>query len=383
MNEKTFEQRAKRNKLIVIPLMVIAFCFCIWFIIKPSQESETVQQKGFNTEIPMPNSTNMTDDKRKAYEQENALKRENERKGTMKNLAEMFNRTKTSESVQESEPIETIVTSAEKYKEINSRISNFYDPPHNRESELSSEVEKLKVQLRETQQKQTSIDQVALMEKSYQLAAKYLPGGATNNGHETIEETIPTVPVTNVEDNTISSLGQTEENNIFFHTAVGENRPMKRSAIRAVINDTRKITDGQTVRLRLSDPMRVGGVLIDKNNIITGTAKINDERLMITVTSINNGGTILPVKMEVYDTDGNLGIFIPNSMEMNAVKEMASNMGSTLGTSISITQSAGQQLATDLAKGVIQGGSQYLSNKFKTVRVTLKAGYKVILLEKK
>ena len=51
------------------------------------------------------------------------------------------------------------------------------------------------------------------------------------------------------------------------------------------------------------------------------------------------------------------GIFIPNSIEMNAVREVAANMGGSLGSSINISTNAGAQLASDLGKGVIQGTS--------------------------
>ena len=63
-------------------------------------------------------------------------------------------------------------------------------------------------------------------------------------------------------------------------------------------------------------------------------------------------GNIIPVELAVYDNDGQPGIFIPGSMEANAVKEMAANMGQNLGTTISITnQSAGNQLLSELGKG--------------------------------
>ena len=56
-----------------------------------------------------------------------------------------------------------------------------------------------------------------------------------------------------------------------------------------------------------------------------------------------------------YDNDGQGGIFIPGSMEANAVREVAANLGQNLGTSISITnQSAGDQLLSELGKGAIQ-----------------------------
>ena len=83
----------------------------------------------------------------------------------------------------------------------------------------------------------------------------------------------------------------------------------------------------------------------------------------------------------MFDSDGQEGIFIPGSMEIDAVKEIAANMGSSLGSSINISTDAGAQLASDLGKGVIQGTSQYIAKKMRTVKVHLKAGYKVLLYQ--
>ena len=65
--------------------------------------------------------------------------------------------------------------------------------------------------------------------------------------------------------------------------------------------------------------------------MVIGTAKIQGERLDIEITSLEYAGTIIPVELVVYDTDGQPGIFIPNSMEMNAVREVAANMGRLAG----------------------------------------------------
>ena len=41
------------------------------------------------------------------------------------------------------------------------------------------------------------------------------------------------------------------------------------------------------------------------------------------------------------------------------------------------------QLASDLGKGLIQGTSQYIAKKMRTVKVHLKAGYRVMLYQEK
>ncbi|KAA3139945.1 conjugative transposon protein TraM, partial [Alistipes onderdonkii] len=143
---------------------------------------------------------------------------------------------------------------------------------------------------------------------------------------------------------------------------------------------TTTVTDGKEVPLRLTEPMRAGGVLIPANTVLTGTARIDGERMMITVSAVQYRGSVIPVELLVYDMDGGEGISVPASDEISAVKEIAANAGSGLGSSITITDDAGTQLLSDLGRSVIQGTAQYVGQKMRQVRVTLKAGYRVLLL---
>ena len=70
------------------------------------------------------------------------------------------------------------------------------------------------------------------------------------------------------------------------------------------------------------------------------------------------------------------------AMSLNAVREVAANMGQNLGTTISITnQSAGDQLLSELGRGAIQGVSQYISKKMREEKVHLKSGYGLMLYQ--
>ena len=122
-------------------------------------------------------------------------------------------------------------------------------------------------------------------------------------------------------------------------------------------------------------------MVIPRNTVIVGAARVQGERLGIMVSSIEYGGTIIPVELSVFDSDGQEGIFIPGSMEIDAVREIAANMGGSLGSSISISTNAGAQLASDLGRSVIQGTSQYIAQKMRTVKVHLKTGYRVLLYQ--
>jgi conjugative transposon TraM protein len=255
-------------------------------------------------------------------------------------------------------------------------------------------------------------DQLALMEKSYQMAAKYMPQGqnsenpySNSSGGLSAEQVKNQIgkagkngktkitPVKQVREQTVSALSQPISNeelfqmydqprNMGFNTVGAPESISAKNTIAAIVDNDQTVMDGQSVRLRLTEPLVAGSTLIPENTIVTGMAKVQGERLDIQVTSIEYEGTILPVEMAIYDSDGQKGIFIPGSLEMNAVKEIAANMGNSVGTSFTVTQNAGQQIASDVTKGVIQGASQYMAKKIRQVKVTLKAGYKVMLMPK-
>lgn len=157
---------------------------------------------------------------------------------------------------------------------------------------------------------------------------------------------------------------------------------MGANTIRACISEDQTIIQGQRVRLRLLQAMQAGDVIIPAGSLITGAASIQGERLEINIQSLEYKGNILPVELSVYDVDGQRGLFVPGSDDRNAAKEAIADVGSNMGSSISVTHSAGQQIAMDLSRGLIQSGTQLLSKKVRAVRITLKAGYKVLLVPK-
>ena len=164
-----------------------------------------------------------------------------------------------------------------------------------------------------------------------------------------------------------------------FHTAIGTAPLTEKNTISACVHTRQTVTDGQTVRFRLLEPMLVSGKEIPRNTSLVGVAKIQGERLNVLISSLEYHGNIIPVELAVYDTDA--GIFIPGSMERSAAKEIVAGMGTSAGSSMNISTDAGAQLVSDLGKGLIQGTSQYFAKKMRTVKVYLKAGYKVLLYQ--
>ena len=423
----TEAQRLKRQKMIVLPAMVLIFIGAMWWIFAPSSDKkEQAGTNGYNTEMPDADKANrhIIGDKVKAYEQGALEERQENRNRTMQELGDMFDREvaeadggrdfdlanpgKAEDTAVTLSAPKTIQSSAAAYRDLNATLGNFYEQPKNDNAEMDELLERiasLETELESEKDKASSMDdQVALMEKSYELAAKYM--GSKNNGEpENVQPSEPSpvqkaakngknraAPVRHVAHQVVSSLSQpmsnaefvasfSQERNRSFNTAIGGTAVSDKNTISACVYGAQSVTDGQTVKLRLLEPMAVADKIIPHNAVVVGTAKIQGERLDIGITSLEYDGTIIPVELAVYDTDGQSGIFIPNSMEMNAVREVAANMGGSLGSSINISTNAGAQLASDLGKGLIQGTSQYIAKKMRTVKVHLKAGYKVMLYQ--
>lgn len=402
----TPEEVRRRRKMLVYPLMLLVFGGAMWLIFAPSESGEPLQD-GFNVEVPMPEEKGMPSDKRAAYELQAFERRQKEKMNTLQDLAvaERDGNDEADEDVfQTQEPAEagqsSIRTSADAYRDINRQIGSFYEQPEPEDDqktlELEWRIQELERQAEEDRRaKEAADEQLRLMEKSYEMASRYLPQNDVKSVPTTAGTDKPkAVPVTQVSEQVVSRLAQpmsdaefmerySRPHNMGFHTVTDQAHTAGRNSIRACIYRTVTVSDGKEAEIRLLEPVKVGDTYIPANTVLTATARINGERMDLSVTSVAYKGTVMPVELEVYDTGGMKGISVPGSQELTALKEMAANMGSTMGSSISISTDAGAQLASDLGRGVIQGMSQYLSTKFRTVRVTLKAGHEVLLVARK
>ena len=88
----TEEQRQKRRKMLVYPLMGLLFAGSMWLIFAPSDKdkAEAQQGVGFNTEMPLPVEAGIIADKRTAYEQAKMEEKQKERRTQMNDLAALF-----------------------------------------------------------------------------------------------------------------------------------------------------------------------------------------------------------------------------------------------------------------------------------------------------
>lgn len=382
LTPKTPAERERLKRLAVYTLLTLSCLVCLWLIFAPSGGEETVKGKA-NTELPDGTTEGMPESKIAAYEQE-AMKKEKAQSDSTISAVTLQLDTVTAPA----EPAvpDEIQNSANAYRQAQASLQDFYVPDYSQTeqvAELQARIDELEMQNSIAQQQTQQPNEMELLERSYQLAAQYMGNGNGNyqaplqsdeKGKRNVQ------PVQNVTHNVVSTLSAAT-NERGFNTSVGMKRSVGKNTIAAVIAGNQSVTNGQSVKLRTTEPMWIGNRLIPRNTTVVGATRLQDERLEIEITSVETNGSIYEVELKVFDSDGQEGINIPNSMESDALHEIGANMGSTMGSSINISTDAGAQIASDVGRGLINGVSQYLTKKMRTVKVHLKSGYRVMLYQ--
>lgn len=378
---KSQAERQKMMKyLVVMPAAILCGAVILWLLYTSLNKSDERVGDAFNTEIPEGENDGMKD-KMSEYEAAEAAKEKEARQQTVAVLDTLTATTTQDSGVRQPTAVET---SAQAYQEVQASLDDFFVPENSEAAqvaELQARIDELEAQNAMAQQQQQP-DQMEMLERSYQLAAQYMGNGNGGNypppasaddekGKRDVQ------PVAQVNRNVVSSLSSSSGRS--FNTSVGSSGIVNKNTIAAVVAGNQSVTDGESVKLRTTEPMWVGSRLIPRNTVIVGSARVQGERLEIEISSIECDGSIYDVELQVYDSDGQEGINIPNSMESDALHEIGANMGSTMGSSINISTNTGAQIASDVGRGLINGVSQYLNKKLRTVKVHLKAGYRVML----
>ena len=370
----------------------------LWMLYAPQEKTPGNEMfEGFDTSIPDATVSEMNADKRKVYEE---IHRQELWQDKVRSLADLADDSLLSDSVTGKEPQtvpeeNAISASHDTYRTLSRQVTAFYRPADGEDAQLEAlqrQVEELTRRLEEQRTLPPEPPSAeALMERSYALAARYFPNGAAD-GREPATASVPATvspaeqitvvrPVTSV----VSTLALPDTlpdipRNRAFRTAVGPDTTTPTGRIRACIDSEQRIAAGERVRLRLLDRVQAGETLLPEGTIIYGTATISGQRLGIRVQSLASDAGLLTVNLTAYDTDGQPGLFIPDTAERSALKEAAASAGNNLGSGITVTRGAGQQIASDLTRSLLSGGTKYLSAKLREVRITLKAGHTLFLV---
>ena len=290
--ELTPQQAQQRKKMIVFPLMFLAFAGCMYLIFAPSSNDGMKREEvgGFNADIPLPTEDGIIADKQKAYEAAQLERKQREKMKTLQDFGFTLGDQQEAaelELIPESEEPQnpggsayrggssSVRASADAYRNINQQLSTFYETPKEdkEKEELKRQVEELTAKLEDKEKASIGVDdQMAILEKSYELAAKYNLNGEQNGQVAqvapagTITQKPQAYPVQAVRENTVSGLQQpmndvefiqaySQNRNYGFNTAVGTGYAMGKNTVAACIHQDQTLVDGQAVKLRLLEPI--------------------------------------------------------------------------------------------------------------------------------
>ncbi|WP_286751678.1 MULTISPECIES: conjugative transposon protein TraM [Sphingobacterium] len=423
--EGSSSKKDKYKKPIIFGLMAVVFIACLYLIFKPKNGGEENKDKGLKNAVPEATDKGLQADKQKAYEKEMIEEREAAKRNSLMSLSDYWNSTDTSASGEV--PVAKVIgsnstgyamssgpqnNSLSSYQHAQQTLGSFYRDDDREKLALRKQVDELKDRLSEKDvpQAPTYKDQLALMEKSYEMASRYLPSAnglqgspVANAGLSTDSTAVKTatLPVKKakteslkgIKKNVVSALHREEEATEILN-GIGERNidfitpgqvvqsDIAKNSIRAMVVETKTLSGEGALKLRLSENASIGGRNIPIGTELVAETKFQGNRLQLKVSSVKVSGNIMPVEMLVYGTDGQLGLLVPRSDEINAAGEIAANMSQSSGMNISMSRSAGQQVASDLSRGLIQGVSGFFSKKLRAVKVTVPSGLEVLLLNK-
>ena len=407
------KQQEQLRKGLVFGGLGLLCALSLWFIFAPSDKDKAAEQEGLNKDIPEATVRQLTDNKLKSYELGDKSASESETQAEIGRLSDYFAEEPTSLDAQGQPSSTKIEGSLQRYEENKRLLSSFYatDPNAEEREALRAENEDLREALRkkESEEDDEEEKQLRLMERSYQMASKYLPKGGELPAKAFLraeERTIvdpeaesalqePRMEVLAEPKHMVSSLAQpmadstfmqeygSKERHLGFHAALAQPSSVQRNTLPVVVDHTTILREGDYVALRLLESVHIGELRIPRQSLLIAQAKLGGNRLHLLVKSLEIGGRIIPVELSSYDLDGQEGIYIPGAEQVSALKEVGANIGGSVGTSFTFASSAKDQIISEAARGVMQGASQLLQKKLRTLQVTLKGGYRLFLVSSK
>ena len=407
------KQQEQLRKGLVFGGLGLLCALSLWFIFAPSDKDKAAEQEGLNKDIPEATVRQLTDNKLKSYKLGDKSASESETQAEIGRLSDYFAEEPTSLDAQGQPSSTKIEGSLQRYEENKRLLSSFYatDPNAEEREALRAENEDLREALRkkESEADDEEEKQLRLMERSYQMASKYLPKGGELPAKAFLraeERTIvepeaesalqePRMEVLAEPKHMVSSLAQpmadstfmqeygSKERHLGFHSALAQPSFVQRNTLPVVVDHTTTLREGDYVALRLLESAHIGELRIPRQSLLIAQAKLGGNRLHLLVKSLEIGGRIIPVKLSAYDLDGQEGIYILGAEQISALKEVGANIGGSVGTSFTFASSAKDQIISEAARGVMQGASQLLQKKLRTLQVTLKGGYRLFLVSSK
>lgn len=151
------------------------------------------------------------------------------------------------------------------------------------------------------------------------------------------------------------------------------------SFIKAVIDENNKGFLGSRIRFRLLEDIFVGNRKLDKGSILYGQISgFSMQRVDLKIVSVYTKGEIFPVNLSIYDVDGMKGLYVPQSVFREMIREMGSN--SVQGTQMDM---GSEGFFTSIGSKLFTSTSKSIANLIKTNKAKLKYNSYVFLIDEK
>jgi len=150
------------------------------------------------------------------------------------------------------------------------------------------------------------------------------------------------------------------------------------NAVGVVVPEKQVLTTGATIALRLQDSVRVAGSVIPSGQMVYGVVSVNNDRMLIHINSIRSDRNLYAVDLQVYDLGGLPGIHIPGQIGRDVAKQSTDQGISSLNLTTYDPSIGGQA-----ANAGIQAAKSLFGRKVRQVRVTVRAGYRLLLRDPK
>ncbi len=149
--------------------------------------------------------------------------------------------------------------------------------------------------------------------------------------------------------------------------------------IKAVVDEDNKGFLGSRIRFRLLEDIFVRNEKIAKGSILYGQISgFAMQRIDLKIISVFTNGEILPINLSVYDVDGMKGLYVPQSLFRDMIREMGSN--SVQGTQMDM---GGEGFFTTIGSRLFTSTSKSIANLIKTNKAKLKYNSYVFLIDEK
>ena len=149
----------------------------------------------------------------------------------------------------------------------------------------------------------------------------------------------------------VSKSGINNDFNAFY-------KEKENSFIKAVIDENNKGFLGSRIRFRLLEDIFISNRKISKGSILYGQISgFSMQRVDLTIVSVFTKGEIFPVNLSIYDVDGMKGLYVPQSVFRDMLKEMGSN--SVQGTQLDM---GGQGFFTSIGSKLFTSTSKSIAN---------------------